>query len=111
MHKNTQFPKRDEIPWSLVRPLAEDDVVNYVDLEDLPSPNEITSDPDIGITGRRIPRYAACGISGDSSPSESDVKMTRDLIRAGQMLRIEVLDHIVMGHPNHTSLRELGCFA
>jgi len=49
--------------------------------------------------------------SGDPSPSEADIKVTRDLIRAGQLLKIEVLDHVVMGNPNHCSLRELGYFA
>ena len=34
--------------------------------------------------------------SGESTPSEADIKITRDLIRAGQLLEIEVLDHIVM---------------
>ena len=46
--------------------------------------------------------------SGESSPSDADIKVTRDLIRAGQLLKIEVLDHIVMGNANYTSLRELG---
>ena len=48
--------------------------------------------------------------SGDSTPSEADIKVTRDLIRAGQLLKIEVLDHIVMGNLNRASLRELGYF-
>jgi len=48
--------------------------------------------------------------SGESTPSEADIKVTRDLIRAGQLLKIEVLDHVIMGNPNHTSLRELGYF-
>jgi DNA repair protein RadC len=54
--------------------------------------------------------------SGDSSPSEADIKVTRDLIRAGQLLKIEVLDHVVMGAADaenskgYTSLRELGYF-
>ena len=30
-------------------------------------------------------------------PSEADIKITRDLIRAGQLLKIEVLDHIIIG--------------
>jgi DNA repair protein RadC len=30
----------------------------------------------------------------DPTPSEADIKITRDLIRAGQLLKIEVLDHI-----------------
>jgi DNA repair protein RadC len=53
--------------------------------------------------------YAANGISLDSTPSEADIKITRDLIRAGQLLKIELIDHVVMGS-NHTSLRELGYF-
>jgi DNA repair protein RadC len=53
--------------------------------------------------------------SGDSAPSEADIKVTRDLIRASQLLKIEVLDHIVLGRKTETdkgycSLRELGYF-
>jgi DNA repair protein RadC len=54
--------------------------------------------------------------SGDPTPSEADIKVTRDLIRAGQLLKIEVLDHVVVGRatPERTkdfvSLRELGYF-
>lgn len=48
--------------------------------------------------------------SGDSTPSEADIKVTRDLIRAGQLLKIDVLDHVIMGNPNRSSLRELGYF-
>src|SRR5215472_9680337 len=48
--------------------------------------------------------------SGDPTPSEADIKVTRDLIRAGQLLKIEVLDHVIIGNPNRTSLRELGYF-
>jgi len=49
--------------------------------------------------------------SGDPTPSEADIKVTRDLIRAGQLLKIEVLDHIVIGRPGFQSLRALGYFA
>jgi hypothetical protein len=49
--------------------------------------------------------------SGESSPSEADIKVTRDLIRAGQLLKIDVVDHVVMGNANHTSLRALGHFS
>ena len=49
--------------------------------------------------------------SGDASPSDADIKVTRDLIRAGQLLKIEVIDHIVMGKPDYKSLRSLGYFA
>ena len=48
--------------------------------------------------------------SGDPSPSQADIKVTRDLIRAGDLLKIEILDHIVMGRDRHISLRECGYF-
>ena len=54
--------------------------------------------------------------SGDPTPSEGDIKVTRDLIRAGQLLKIEVLDHVIIGRPSpdrpkdYASLRELGYF-
>ena len=48
--------------------------------------------------------------SGESAPSEADIKVTRELIRAGELLKIEVLDHIVMGNGNFSSLRALGYF-
>ncbi len=54
--------------------------------------------------------------SGDPTPSEADIKVTRDLVRGGQLLKIEVLDHVVMGKPDgesqkgYSSLRELGYF-
>lgn len=48
--------------------------------------------------------------SGDSSPSEADIKVTRDLIKCGQLLKIEVTDHIILGQNRFSSLRELGYF-
>ena len=48
--------------------------------------------------------------SGDPTPSEADIKVTRDLIRAGQLLKIEVVDHVIIGNQTRTSLRELGYF-
>jgi DNA repair protein RadC len=48
--------------------------------------------------------------SGEPQPSEADIKYTRDLIRAGQLLKIELLDHVIMGANRHCSLRELGYF-
>jgi DNA repair protein RadC len=46
--------------------------------------------------------------SGDPTPSEADIKVTRDLIRAGQLLKMEVLDHVIIGAGRHASLRSLG---
>jgi len=54
--------------------------------------------------------------SGDPTPSEADIKVTRDLIRAGQLLKIDVLDHVIIGRKSqerskdYASLRELGYF-
>jgi len=54
--------------------------------------------------------------SGDPSPSEADIKVTRDLIRAGQLLKIELVDHVILGRKtaerpkDFASLRELGFF-
>jgi DNA repair protein RadC len=54
--------------------------------------------------------------SGDPTPSEADIKVTRDLIRAGQLLKIDVLDHVIIGRKtperdkDYVSLRELGYF-
>lgn len=48
--------------------------------------------------------------SGDPTPSEADIKVTRDLIRAGQLLKIEVTDHVILGREKHASLLELGYF-
>ena len=54
--------------------------------------------------------------SGDPTPSDADIKVTRDLIRAGQLLKIEVLDHVIIGRAtagrakDFASLRELGYF-
>jgi len=49
--------------------------------------------------------------SGEPSPSEADIRVTRDLIRAGQLLKMEVLDHVIVGAgANRASLRELGYF-
>lgn len=49
--------------------------------------------------------------SGEPQPSEADIKVTRDLIRAGQLMKINVLDHVIVGTGSHCSLRELGYFA
>ena len=53
--------------------------------------------------------------SGDPKPSEADIRVTRDLIKAGELLRIPVQDHLVLGNTTDTSkgycsLRELGYF-
>ena len=46
--------------------------------------------------------------SGDPSPSPEDIRVTRNIVKAGQLLDIEVLDHLVIGHHRFVSLKERG---
>ncbi|HEY8497869.1 MAG TPA: DNA repair protein RadC [Limnochordales bacterium] len=46
--------------------------------------------------------------SGDPQPSPEDVQLTRRLAAAGEVLGIEVLDHVIIGHGRYASLREMG---
>lgn len=46
--------------------------------------------------------------SGDPTPSPEDVILTNRIVRAGKLLNIEVLDHIVLGHQRFVSLKEQG---
>lgn len=46
--------------------------------------------------------------SGDSHPSDDDIKMTKLFVSAGQFMGIPVLDHIVIGDGEFTSLSEIG---
>lgn len=46
--------------------------------------------------------------SGDPTPSPEDVALTRQIIQAGKLLDIEVLDHLVIGGGKSVSLKERG---
>jgi DNA repair protein RadC len=46
--------------------------------------------------------------SGDPTPSPEDVNVTRQLVKAGKLLDIDVLDHIVIGRQRFVSLKERG---
>jgi DNA repair protein RadC len=43
--------------------------------------------------------------SGDPTPSEDDIKMTKRLIEAGEIIGIEVLDHIIVCDSEHLSMK------
>jgi DNA repair protein RadC len=49
-----------------------------------------------------------CHPSGDPTPSAEDIRITRQLVDAGRILGIRVLDHVIIGRPSHCSLREQG---
>lgn len=45
--------------------------------------------------------------SGDVTPSPEDIKITKQLISAGEIMKIKVLDHIIVGN-DFLSIREAG---
>jgi DNA repair protein RadC len=44
--------------------------------------------------------------SGDPTPSQADIDITRRVAKAAKELEIDVLDHLIIGRFGHTSLRE-----
>ena len=46
--------------------------------------------------------------SGDPSPSDDDIALTRRLVRAGDLMGNTVLDHIIVAENRYASLRERG---
>jgi len=49
--------------------------------------------------------------SGDAQPSVEDIAMTRTVIEAGNLMDIEVLDHLIIGRNKFSSLKDAGCFS
>jgi DNA repair protein RadC len=47
--------------------------------------------------------------SGDPTPSPEDIQLTKRLGEAGQLIGIELLDHLVIGDSRFISLKEMGC--
>lgn len=43
--------------------------------------------------------------SGDPSPSDNDISFTKTLVRAGKILGIEVVDHIIIGNTSFVNLK------
>jgi DNA repair protein RadC len=48
--------------------------------------------------------------SGDTEPSEDDIKLTRRLVEVGEILGIEVLDHIIICDNNYLSMKAKNIF-
>ena len=46
--------------------------------------------------------------SGDPSPSQADIEMTKQIVTSAKSLGIAVHDHIIVGKQGHSSLRGLG---
>ena len=48
--------------------------------------------------------------SGDTEASEDDIALTKRLAQAGEIVGIDVLDHIIIGGKSYTSLKRQGLF-
>jgi len=48
--------------------------------------------------------------SGDPTASEDDIKLTKRLAEVGEIVGIDVLDHIIIGDKNYVSLKREGLF-
>lgn len=46
--------------------------------------------------------------SGDPKPSAEDIAITKRLMEAGNILGVQLLDHIIIGRPTYVSLKEKG---
>jgi DNA repair protein RadC len=46
--------------------------------------------------------------SGDTSPSQQDIRLTRDLVEAGRHMKVMVHDHVIVGAQGRTSMRAMG---
>jgi DNA repair protein RadC len=46
--------------------------------------------------------------SGDPTPSQQDIRMTRELVEAGRHMKVTVHDHVIVGASGRTSLRAMG---
>lgn len=46
--------------------------------------------------------------SGDPTPSNADIEMTKQIVGAAKALDIRVHDHLVIGHEHHASFKSLG---
>ncbi len=46
--------------------------------------------------------------SGSLVPSKLDIAMTKDMVNAGKLLRIEVVDHVIVSHEGYYSFSDAG---
>ena len=46
--------------------------------------------------------------SGDPTPSNQDIRLTRDLVEAGRHMKVTVHDHVIVGASGRTSMRAMG---
>lgn len=64
---------------------------------------------------REAIRYSAAAVilvhnhpSGDPTPSQEDISLTMQLVEAGNLLNISILDHVIIGDGKYVSFKEKG---
>lgn len=45
--------------------------------------------------------------SGDATPSPSDIELTKEILKGAEILRLNFLDHIVIGNNDYKSIMEI----
>jgi DNA repair protein RadC len=46
--------------------------------------------------------------SGDTTPSDDDIELTKRMIKAGEIMGIEVLDHVIVSEKGYLSMKDKG---
>jgi DNA repair protein RadC len=57
---------------------------------------------------RNCPAFIVCHNhpSGDPSPRPEDVMVTKQIVEAGKLMDVEVLDHLILGRNRYVSMKE-----
>lgn len=86
-----------------------------LDIVDVYKGSVASSQVHIGELFKHAVRRNAVGIilvhnhpSGDPTPSPEDIALTRQVVQAGKLLNIDVLDHLIIGQGRWVSLKERG---
>jgi DNA repair protein RadC len=70
---------------------------------------KVTGEPDDGKLSRPVRRGADGKVSSDNSPAAyPTIELTRRLVKAGEIMGIEILDHIIISSHDFLSLKERG---
>lgn len=112
--RQDKIRQRSEYFWLIG--LETDQTINFIELVAIGAVNYVNLKP------REIYRFAVAKNvpkiilahnhpSGNLNPSEEDKKLTKELIKGGELLGVEVLDHLIISTEGFTSLADQGLLA